>query len=418
MTSSVNAEIIAIGTEILLGEITDTNSVYIARLLRDHGLNLYYMTSVGDNEQRIADVTRIALSRAQVVITCGGLGPTVDDMTRQGVAAATDRGLTFHQSLLDKIAERFVGFRVQMTENNRRQAYLPDNALLIENPVGTAPSFVVEYEGRVVISLPGVPREMKYLMTEAVIPYLKNRFNLGTDIIKARVLRTAGIGESLLDAQIGDELLQQSNPTVGLAAHSGQVDVRVTAKADNMADADAMIAQVETILRAKIGDYIYGTDEDKIVDVLVHQLLTHEYKIAISETGIPNPISQSVQKAEKGEQILQASRSYNTPNDLCLALSVPSDLPLRDLAERAAKTACEQSGAGAAIAVVSYPDMDEHHADNESGTAIAVCLDDKVRSRSYGFGGQSDIAQDWATTWSLSTLWRMLREKFDDNSIS
>src|SRR5882724_5253624 len=166
MVQNVNAEIIAIGTEILLGEITDTNSVFIARLLRDLGINLYFMTSVGDNEKRIADSIRIALGRAQIVITCGGLGPTIDDMTRQAVADATDRGLTFHQDLLDQIAERFKGFRSQMTENNKRQAYVPDNAIIIENPVGTAPSFVVEQGDKVVISLPGVPREMKFLMNE------------------------------------------------------------------------------------------------------------------------------------------------------------------------------------------------------------------------------------------------------------
>src|SRR6185369_6662300 len=195
MPENINAEIVAIGTEILLGEITDTNSVFIAKALRDIGINLFFMTSVGDNEKRIADAIRIAMGRSDVVITCGGLGPTIDDMTRQGVAIATDRGLTFHQNLLDKIAERFTNFRAQMTENNQRQAFLPDNAILIENPVGTAPSFIVEHAGSVVISVPGVPREMKYLMTESVIPYLQEHFNLGKGIIKARVLRTAGIGE-------------------------------------------------------------------------------------------------------------------------------------------------------------------------------------------------------------------------------
>jgi molybdenum cofactor synthesis domain-containing protein len=185
MTQQVNAEIVAIGTEILLGEITDTNSVHIARVLRDIGINLYFMTSVGDNEQRIADAIRIAMSRADVVITCGGLGPTVDDMTRQAVALATERGLTFHQSLLDKIADRFASFKVQMTENNKRQAYLPDDAILVENPVGTAPSFVVEYQGHSVISLPGVPRDMKFLLSEKIVPYLRERFNLSNEIIKA-----------------------------------------------------------------------------------------------------------------------------------------------------------------------------------------------------------------------------------------
>lgn len=154
MVDNINAEIIAIGTEILLGEITDTNSVYMARELRAIGVNLYYMTSVGDNLQRIADAIRLAMSRADVVITCGGLGPTVDDMTRQAVADATDRELEYQEWLYDQIAARFAGFKVKMTENNRQQAYLPAAAIAIENPVGTAPCFIVEHEGKAVISLP------------------------------------------------------------------------------------------------------------------------------------------------------------------------------------------------------------------------------------------------------------------------
>ena len=141
MTSQVNSELISIGTEILLGEITDTNSVYLAKALRDVGINVFYMTSVGDNRQRIADTIRTAMQRSNLVITCGGLGPTVDDMTRQAVADATDRGLEFQQGLFDQIAERFKSFRSAMSENNRQQAFLPAGAICIEISVGTAPSF-------------------------------------------------------------------------------------------------------------------------------------------------------------------------------------------------------------------------------------------------------------------------------------
>jgi nicotinamide-nucleotide amidase len=411
MTQNLTAEIVAIGTEILLGEITDTNSVHIARVLRDIGLNLYYMTSVGDNEKRIADVIRLALSRADVVITCGGLGPTIDDMTRQAVAAATGRGLTFHQNLLDQIAQRFAGFRAQMTENNRRQAYLPDNAIVIENPVGTAPSFIVEHEGRAVISLPGVPREMKYLLAESVVPYLRQRYNLRTDIIKALVLRTAGIGESMLDAQIGNALLEQSNPTVGLAAHSGQVDVRITAKADSESEADAMIGQVETQLRERIGDFIYGINEDEIEQILIVQLEERRMKLAISETGIGTPVSDAIRKVDGSNEVLAAAQVYTDPETLRASLGLPDDVPIRELAERAAEAVCKQGNAAAGIVVVSDPNMDEQHADSDAGTAIAVYTPQQTRSRVYGFGGQSETAAEWATTWSLSTLWRMMKEQ-------
>jgi nicotinamide-nucleotide amidase len=413
MTDSLNAEIIAIGTEILLGEITDTNSVYIARLLRDIGLNLFYMTSVGDNEQRIADVIRTSLSRARVIITCGGLGPTIDDMTRQGVAQATDRGLTFHQDLLDKIAERFTSFRAQMTENNRRQAYLPDNAIVIENPVGTAPSFIVEYEDKVVISLPGVPREMKYLMTERVIPFLRDRFELGSGIIKARVLRTAGIGESLLDTRIGVELLEASNPTVGLAAHTGQVDIRITAKASSGAEADSMIAPIEHQLREKIGKYIFGYDEEKIEDVLTQLLAQHNVTLTVSETGIGTPISQIIESTVEGKKLFVNKQIYSTPTELYKTLSVNSDTPIRQIAEFVAQFICQTTGSNAAIVVISQPDMDEYHADSEDGTAIAVYMDGNTRSRVFGFGAVSDIAGSWVSTWSMSMLWQMLQEKFE-----
>lgn len=415
MTQNVNAEIIAIGTELLLGEITDTNSVHIARTLRDIGVNLYFMTSVGDNEQRIADAIRIALSRAQVVITCGGLGPTVDDVTRQAVAAATERGLTFHQDLLDKIAERFAGFRVQMTENNRRQAYLPDDAIVIENPVGTAPSFIVEYGDKVVISLPGVPREMRYLLAERVVPYLRERYDLGSGVIKARVLRTAGIGESALDTAIGDDLLQASNPTVGLAAHAGQVDVRITAKADSLEVANRMIAEVEAQLRQRIGPYIFGVDEEQIEEVLTRALEERQMRLAISETGIGGAISERLKTASLANRVLTRSEMHASPDDLRRALAINGVVSLRELAERAAEAASKASNAAVGIAVVSHPDMDEHHADREEGTAIAVYLDGNLRSRAYGFGGQAETAKSWASTWAMSMAWRMLKEAFHDD---
>jgi nicotinamide-nucleotide amidase len=413
MPENINAEIIAIGTEILLGEITDTNSVYIARLLRDIGLNLYYMTSVGDNEQRIADTIRVALFRAQVVITCGGLGPTIDDMTRQSVANATNRELVFHQALLDKIAERFTAFRAQMTDNNRRQAFLPANAIVIENPVGTAPSFIVEHESKIVISLPGVPREMKFLMTESVIPYLREHFNLGSGIIKARVLRTAGIGESLLDSQIGTELLEANNPTVGLAAHTGQVDVRITAKADSEAQADDMIAVIEAQLRSKIGRFIFGVDQDQIEVVLAQILSEHHTTIAISETGIGNPISsllKAIPNTSEISEIVAGIEIFEAPLNLREAYSMDSRLSIREIAEHTATAICQRYNTSAGIAVVSDPTMGEFHADNESGTSVAVCLNGKNRSRVFGFGGQTDIAQNWVSTWSMSTLWQMLQE--------
>lgn len=413
MTHNINAEVIAIGTEILLGELTDTNSVYMARVLRDIGVNLYFMTSVGDNEARIARAIEIALGRAQIVITCGGLGPTIDDMTRQAVARATGRGLTFHQNLLDMIAERFSGFRVQMTENNRRQAFLPDDALVIENPVGTAPAFIVERDDRCVISLPGVPREMKYLLNERVVPYLRAKYDLGEVVIKAHILKAAGIGESSLDDMIGTDLLEGANPTIGLAAHSGQIDIRITAKALNQAAAAEMIATVEQKLRERVGSYIFGVNDDTIEGTLVHLLHGRGLQVAVSETGLNNPIIPRIQSAPAGETVLALTETNTHPDDLRALLPDAADLTIRPLAERTAQRICRESGAAVGIAVVSYPDMDEHHADAEEGTALAVVVGEQMRSRVYGFGGRSDTARQWTGNWSLSMAWRMLTETVD-----
>jgi len=404
MKSLVNSELISIGTEILLGEITDTNSVYLAKTLRDCGINVFYITSVGDNHQRIVSSIKQAMARSHVVITCGGLGPTVDDMTRQAVAEATGRELVFHEALLQQIEDRFKTFKMRMSENNRRQAYLPDGAIVIENPVGTAPSFIAEHEGGIVISLPGVPREMKFLMQEKVIPYLRQTFNLG--IIKARVLHTAGIGESLLDELIGTELLEGSNPTIGLAAHSGQVDVRVTAKADSETEADSMIAPIEAALREKAGRWIYGADKETLEGVFAALVRQLGLNVALIDAGLEGALAGVFRKADS--DILAFTEMFDHPTALRDMLQ-SSSTTMRDLAEAAVTAIQNQTGAAIAIAMISDPDVDESP-DSAEYTAVSVRVGDQQRTRVYGFGGKSDLVRTWLKTWSLAQAWSMLKE--------
>ncbi len=408
MPDNPNVEIIAIGTELLLGEITDTNSVYLARQLRDIGVNVYFMTTVGDNFGRITDAIAAALDRAEIVITTGGLGPTVDDMTRQAVADAVNRPLVFYQSLYDGIAERFRGFGSKMTDNNRQQAFLPQGANLIENPVGTAPAFAIESERGVVISLPGVPREMKYLMSEAVVPYLLRKYDLG--IILARILRTAGIGESSLDDQIGKEILRETNPSVGLAAHHGCVDIRVTAKAASRDIASRMLDKMQARLEAQIGDHIFGSDDATLEDVVWQQVEEHRLTVHVIEAGIPGVISCSW----TGDSNLLSSTRYDNPQQLYDHFSVPeADVSLREIAVDIAQRDRVAHGVDASIVVLSYPDLDEN-ADIEQGSAIAICTAWNMRYRVYGFGAQSQLAREWLSRWGLANLWRMIKERYHD----
>ncbi|MFZ3070387.1 MAG: CinA family nicotinamide mononucleotide deamidase-related protein [Anaerolineaceae bacterium] len=283
------AEIVTIGTELLLGEIQDTNSKYIARVLRNIGVDLYRLTTVGDNVQRITATLQEALMRADIVITTGGLGPTVDDPTRQAVANVFNVPLVYHEELWCQILDRFKRYSRTPTENNRRQAYLPANSIAIANEVGTAPAFAFELGTKTVISLPGVPREMEFLMQNFVLGYLKQRYNLEDTIIKPWVIHTISKGESSIDEIIG-ELETLSNPTVGLLAHPGQTDIRVTAKAPSNAEAERMMKPVLQTIRERLGLYIFG-ENDVTIEQAVAQLITdHDIKISVIEIGTKGEI--------------------------------------------------------------------------------------------------------------------------------
>jgi nicotinamide-nucleotide amidase len=401
MTRNITAEIVAIGTEILLGEITDTNSVFIAKTLRDLGINVYYMTSVGDNVNRIADAIKIALKRADIVFTCGGLGPTIDDMTRQGIATAVERELIFDENLYKQIEARFVNFRVKMTENNKRQAYLPTGSIPIENPVGTAPSFITEVDEKIIITLPGVPRELKYLTNESIIPYLQKRYQLG--IIRARNLRVAGIGESALDEMIGLELLEGSNPSIGLAAHHGVIDVRITAKGETSAQVDKMLDDHEILVKEKIEDFVFGKDKDTIEATLFNALKTHGKKISVIEAGI-NAVTPHLQNPNVSD-IVGRVEYYENPSKLQEEIQIESD-SVREYAQRLADELLKT--ADFSLVVISNPNIEES-ADNEDATVIAIAGMGQSQSRGYGFGGKSELAQGWITRWGLANIWRMTK---------
>lgn len=401
MEQTVNSELISIGTEILLGEITDTNSVYLARVLRDCGVNVFYMTSVGDNHRRIVDSLRLAMSRSQVVITCGGLGPTVDDMTRQAVAEAVGQALVYRADLIQQIEARFANFRVKMSENNKRQAYLPANALAIENAVGTAPAFITPYEGGIIISLPGVPRELKFLMQEKIVPYLRETFALG--VIRARILHTAGIGESVLDEMIGVDLLEASNPTVGLAAHNGQVDVRITAKGEDEAAVTALIGQFEVQLRDKIGQWVYGVDSDTLEGALA-DALGHERRLAVVIAGLDDRLYAPLKRSLSDEALLSV-RVYGEPKELSDSVEAWHGLGLRALSEAIAR----QSEGDAVIVVLCDPYTDESP-DASERSAVSVRVGESARTRVYGFGSKSESIASWIRTWSLAQAWFMVKE--------
>lgn len=287
-----SAEIITIGTEILLGEIVDTNTRYIARTLRGMGVDLYRTITIGDNVDRIAEAIHNSMQRAEIVITTGGLGPTVDDPTREAVAKAAGVELEFREDLWEQVVAIISRYGRKPSENQKRQAFIPKGAIAVSNPVGTAPCFIVETERNAVASLPGVPNEMEHILHESIIPYLQKRFHLN-EIIKIRILHCAGLGEGLIDEKIAD-LETLSNPTVGLAAHTGVVDVRIAAKAKSEAEADEMIAEIERQVRARLGEVVFGVDEDTLEDAALNAVAKRGWTLIGVESGLDGGLARKL----------------------------------------------------------------------------------------------------------------------------
>jgi len=332
-----SAEIITIGTEILLGEIVDTNTRYIARTLRSLGVDLYRTITIGDNVDRIASAISHSMERANIVITTGGLGPTVDDPTREAVAKAIGVRTEFREDLWQQVVETISRYGRKLSENQKRQAYVPQGAIGLKNPVGTAPCFIVETETNAVISLPGVPAEMEHVLHESVIPYLQKRFGLN-EVIKVRVLHCAGLGEGMIDEKIAD-LEELSNPTVGLAAHTGVVDVRITAKAKSESEAQEMIAKVEADVRQRLGSIVFGADEDKLEEVVLDMLAQRGLTLIAIESGLDGLLARKVPHTASKPDLspaalmdaLRAARA-DSKADIALGVSVYMD-------ERAAEMA-------------------------------------------------------------------------------
>ncbi len=378
------AEIITIGTELLLGDIVDSNAAALGLALRLIGLDLYRTSSVGDNAERIAAAVAEASLRAEVVITTGGLGPTVDDATREAIGRALDRPIEFHEELWRQIQRKFAQYGRTPTENNRRQAMLPQGAVAIENPVGTAPAFRIECETGVIIALPGVPSEMQALLETEVLPFLQRRFRtLG--VIRSRVLRTAGAGESWIDDQIQD-LETLHNPTVGLAAHPGRVDIRITAKADSEAEAQALLAGVEAELRSRLGAEIYGCDDELLAQAVARQLQQHGWRVCAVEAGSGGRLAAQLAEA---------------PGPLLGVLTLPAFLPAESLA---AATGDMQARTGAEVGL----GLSLRRGPDRQQAILRLVTPQASQQQERTYGGPPRSAPAWAASLLLDALRRSL----------
>ena len=276
----MKAEIVSVGTEMLLGSITDTNATFLAQELSPLGIDLYYVSQVGDNMGRIVEVLSRAWSRSDLTIITGGVGPTDDDMTREGIAALFGETPEVDEEVLEQVERLFRMRGTTMPVKNRKQAWLIPSARPLLNPIGTAPGWIIEREGKIMISMPGVPREMYRMWREEAKPRVRR--HLPDTTIVSRTLKTIGIGESAAEQELG-ELVNATNPTTATYAKDDGVHVRITAKAETEEAARALIAPVEIEARRRLGDTVWGIDDETLPGALLGLAAAHGLTLATAD---------------------------------------------------------------------------------------------------------------------------------------
>jgi nicotinamide-nucleotide amidase len=380
-----NAETIAIGTELLLGEIQDTNTYYIACQLRKAGIDFYRATMIGDNPARIAQAVKEAAGRSDIVITSGGLGPTVDDPTREALALAAGVELEFHEELWEQIQERFRRYGRTPTENNRRQAFVPKGAIVISNPVGTAPAFGIEIENSIVFCLPGVPRELETLLTDCVFPMVQERFHLKT-VFRSVVIHAAGAGESQIDEWVSD-LESGSNPTVGLLAHPGITDIRITARSDSEAEANRMVNELHFEIVKRIGASYFGDDSTTLEQVVNQMLKDADWRAFILLHGFDTGLEKRTEGLSP-RQIYVFNSAEDNPSSPELEIA-------------------KNSGYQIVIRADLFPGT------NQTNLAFTFISPDGEKSITRSHGGHPGLAELWAENAILDYIRRCLYNKFN-----
>ncbi len=293
----MDVELLMIGTELLLGQIQDTNAAFMAKLLAEHGINLRQKVTVGDNPERIKTALDAALTRSGVVLCSGGLGPTEDDITRECIAELMDCPLVYDPALFEIIRQRFVQRHITITENNKKQAMVPRGGRVIPNPNGTAPGLIIDTDRGIIICMPGVPHELEAMMRDSVLPFLRERAGL-PGVVHSRVLKVCGMGESRVDSMIGDLMRVGGNPTIGLLASIDVTRIRITARAETIDAANALIDPIDAAVRSRIPDGVMGTDEDTLEGVVDRLLLERGWTLALAEVHTGGVLAHRLTAAE------------------------------------------------------------------------------------------------------------------------
>lgn len=287
----MKAEIITVGTEILLGDILNTNTHYLSNELANMGVDVYYQITVGDNESRLLNQLEESFRRSDLVVLTGGLGPTQDDLTKEVCAKYFNLDMEFHQPSWDKIIEIHNKMKRTPTENNKKQAYFPVNSIILPNEYGTAPGCIMEKDNKTIIVMPGPPREMKPMFDNFVKPFLQKN---SEDILKSKVIRIIGVGESKVENDLLDLIQKQVNPTIATYAKDGECTVRITAKGKTVEEVEKLILPVVKEIKNRFKETVYGEDETTIEDEVAKILVKNNLTISVAESCTGGMVSSSL----------------------------------------------------------------------------------------------------------------------------
>ncbi|MCM1117831.1 MAG: competence/damage-inducible protein A [bacterium] len=413
----MTAELICVGTELLLGNIVNTNAAYLAEKCAGLGLSCYYQSVVGDNEQRLEQTLRMAVGRSDVVILSGGLGPTEDDLTKEVASAVMGRKLMEDVAVRKHIERYFASRGVTPTDNNWKQALIPEGAVVLPNPNGTAPGVIIAGDKTHVILLPGPPHELKPMFEEHVIPYLKK---LEPGIITSQTVKACGIGESKVETLLKDMIDSQTNPTLATYAKPGEVHIRVTARAEGEKEARRLIKPVIKEIKSRMGSHIYTTDEEVTLErAVVELLLANKLTVTCAESCTGGLLSARLINVPGASDVYKSGYVTYSNKAKRKILGVKKGTlekygaVSRQTAEEMAKGLAFVAKGDVAVSVTGLAGPDGGTEDKPVGLVyIACCVKGEVTTREYHFSGNRQTIREAAVSAALALMRGCMLEYF------
>lgn len=413
----MTAELISVGTEILLGNIVNTNAAFLSEECAKIGLSVYYQTVVGDNPERLREVIELAKSRADVIILGGGLGPTEDDLTKETAAEVFDRKLYLDEhskKMIEDYFDRLGRDKSSVTKNNWKQAMVPEGAIVIDNDNGTAPGIILEAEEKIVIMLPGPPNELHPMWKNSIAPYLKTK---QPEILESVTVKICGKGESAVETEILDLIDRQTNPTIATYAKTGEVHIRLTAKAENREAARVLIGPVYEEIQSRFGNLIYTIDGDITLEEAVVRILKEkQMTVTTAESCTGGLLSGRLVNVPGASDVFK--QGYITYCDE--AKEMLTDVKKETLqtytavsaetAKEMAEGALRKAGADSSLAVTGFAGPGGTAAQPAGLVYIGCCVKGQTKVREYHFTGRRQKIRDYAVVSALGLLRECLLE--------